>query len=286
VLCHCPGRGEEVLLGDSSHIHLWEQGGLAMLGGLHSRTIQNREDGTFSIEDMKDMAQGNEDPHCSETRLVCIENSQNSAGGRVLPLSWLKSLASTCNSLGLRLHCDGARLLHSSTALSIAPDRLLEGVDSSTLCLSKGLGAPMGSLVVGSEEMIWKARRLRKALGGGMRQTGVVAAAGLFGLDHVYPRLGDDHESALRLASCIDAAGKGEIAVEGKLETNILIVKVSSSLCTAAHLVGLLQAAEHQVLALEWGPQLVRLVTHRDVDTFSLEAAEASLHSVISALVH
>merc|ERR1719237_119102 len=177
--------------------------------------------------------------------------------------------------------CDGARLLHSSTALSIAPDRLLEGVDSSTLCLSKGLGAPMGSLVVGSEEMIWKARRLRKALGGGMRQTGVVAAAGLFGLDNVYPRLGEEHESALRLASCIEAAGKGEIAVEGELETNILIVKVSPSLCTAAHLVRLLQAAENPVLALEWGPQLVRLVTHRDVDSSSLEAAEASLHSVI-----
>jgi len=284
VLCHCPGRGEEVLLGDTSHIHLWEQGGLAMLGGIHTRTIRNRQDGTFAVEDMKNMVQGNEDPHCSETRLVCIENTQNSTGGRVVPRAWLNSLTSTCSSLGLLLHCDGARLLHSSTALGIGPDRLLEGFNSSTLCLSKGLGAPIGSLVLGSEEMIWRARRLRKALGGGMRQTGVVAAAGLFGLEHVYPRLGEDHASALRLATCIEAAGEGKITIEGRLETNILIVKVSPSLCTAAELVELLKAAHHRVLALEWAPHLVRLVTHRDVDNISLEAAETSLHEVITNL--
>lgn len=285
VLSHCTARGQEVLLGSSSHLHLWEQGGLAQLGGVHSRTLQNREDGSFCIDSMSAMVQGPEDPHSCHTRLVAIENSHNAAGGTVLPLAWLNRLASTCSSLGLLLHCDGARLLHSATHLSVPPSSLLPGHTSATLCLSKGLGAPVGSLLLSSKTVIESARRLRKALGGGMRQTGVLAAAGLYGLEHVYPRLGEEHAKAARLSACIEGAGRGRITVAPR-QTNIVLVQVCPSVCTAQHLVSLLQAAPQPVLSLEWAPQVLRLVTHRDISSCALERAEDTLYSVIEQLVN
>merc|ERR1719318_1929310 len=275
VLGHCMGRGQEVVLGSESHVYLWEQGGVAQFGGVHTRPVRNMADGTFSLEDLKSVIQDDQDPHSTCTSLVCIENTHNSAGGRVLPMDWLKDLATTCSALHLPLHCDGARLLHSAVALGVQPDHLLEGVQSATLCLSKGLGAPVGSCLVGSAQLIRRARRVRKALGGGMRQTGVLSAAGLYALDNVYPRLCEDHAKARRLAEVVNREGKGMVTVNmDMVETNIVLVKVDRQLSTARRMVELLSRADWPVLALEWDSHTLRLVTHRDITESSLSCAE------------
>ena len=172
MLVHCDRRGQEVVVGSSSHIYLWEQGGAAQFGGVHTRSVRNLCDGTFCLSELRNVIQDDKDPHTTSTNLICIENTHNSSGGRVLPIHWLRELVMTCSALHLPVHCDGARLLHSAVALAVEPHELLEGVESATLCLSKGLGAPVGSCLVGSNDLVSRARRIRKGLGGGMRQTG------------------------------------------------------------------------------------------------------------------
>lgn len=225
VLNHCRNRGSEVLLGDLSHIHVWEQGGISQLGGVHPRTLRNLPDGTFSLEELRQLVRG-DNPHWPVTSLVCVENTHNMAGGRVLPLRWLDELGATCRSLGLPVHMDGARLLNAAAALEVPPARLVRDCASVSVCLSKGLGAPVGSVVAGTKDFIRGALRLRKALGGGMRQAGVLAAAGIFALDHVAPALARDHAGVRTIARAVNELGSKVIKVDLEgVQTNILLLE-------------------------------------------------------------
>ncbi|XP_066938923.1 uncharacterized protein [Macrobrachium rosenbergii] len=225
VMTHCDKRGSEILLGNLSHIHLWEQGNISQLGGVHSHLLKNLPDGTFDLDELKDSIRV-DNIHLPSTRLVCIENTHNQLGGKVLPIPWLDELGNCCRELGLPIHVDAARLMNAAVALDVPPARLVRDCTSACLCLSKGLGAPVGSVIAGPRDFIERARRLRKALGGGVRQPGMLAAAGIYGLDHVPKLLWKDHAHAKAIAKAVSDLGTPLIRadVEGA-QTNILLLE-------------------------------------------------------------
>jgi len=201
ILALC-ARGDEVILGDRSHTFLYEAGGVAALGGVHPRTIPNQEDGTLLLEDITSAIRP-DDPHFPISRLVCIENTHNRCGGAVLSVDYTQAVADLAKSNGLFLHIDGARIFNAAVALGVPASHLAKGADSVTFCLSKGLCAPVGSMLCGSEAFIQNARRARKQLGGGMRQVGILAAAGIVALEKMTECLKQDHERTRALASGI-----------------------------------------------------------------------------------
>lgn len=198
LLTHC-GRGAEVIVGDQSHIYLNEVGGMAALGGLQAALVANQADGTLALEDVE-AAIRSEDEHHPRTRLVCLENTQNMCGGVPLTLEYTRQAADLARRHGLKLHLDGARLFNAAVAQGVPASALAGPADSVMFCLSKGLSAPVGSLLCGPADFIAEARRYRKMVGGGMRQAGVLAAAGLVALESMIERLEDDHANARRLA--------------------------------------------------------------------------------------
>ena len=198
VLTHCE-RGTEIILGNKAHIFLNEAGGAAALGGIHSHTIPNQKDGTLKLEDIKKAIRW-DDIHHPRTRLICLENTHNMCGGVALGVDYTKSVGELAREHQLKLHLDGARIFNAAAALDVDPAALVEPVDSIMFCLSKGLGAPVGSMLCGDEEFIHRARRIRKILGGGMRQAGLVAAAGSYALKHHLLLLKEDQRRARDLA--------------------------------------------------------------------------------------
>jgi len=204
--CHCSGRGEEVICGKDSHIFVYEQGGASSLMGIVLNTIQNQADGTLDLDEVAKFIKPN-DPHFAVAKVLALENTSNKLGGLILPLDYMKKAGVFCQQHGLKMHVDGARLWNAAVALKVPIADLVKEADSVNVCLSKGLGAPVGSVLTGSKDFIFKARRLRKAVGGGLRQVGVLAAAGLYALDHHIDRLQEDHENAGRLASGLKSLG-------------------------------------------------------------------------------
>jgi len=198
ILAHC-GRGDEVILGNLSHSFLYEAGGMAALGGVHPRTMQNQEDGTLKLEDIESAIRP-DDPHYPISRLIVIENTHNRTGGTVLTVEYTQAVAEIARKEQLFLHIDGARIFNAAIALGVEARQLAEPAHSITFCLSKALCAPVGSVLCGSEDFIKKARRMRKQLGGGMRQAGILAAAGIIALEKMIHRLEEDHQRARRLA--------------------------------------------------------------------------------------
>jgi threonine aldolase len=198
LLTHC-GRGDEVILGDLSHTFLFEQGGMAALGGITPWPVPNQPDGTLRLEDVE-RAIREDNVHFPRTRLVCLENTHNMCNGTPLTVEYTAQVAQLAHARGLRVHLDGARIFNAAAALGVDVRELVREVDSVMFCLSKGLCAPVGSLVCGSAEFIAGARRARKVLGGGMRQAGVLAAAGLVALEQMADRVGEDNARARRLA--------------------------------------------------------------------------------------
>jgi len=219
VLSHC-GRGDEMILGDFAHIFRSEQGGSAALGGVHPHTVRNQPDGTLDLNDITAAIRPN-DPHNPITRLICLENTHNFCGGRVLPADYMDSVGNLAHERDLKMHVDGARLWNAAVALNVSPARLLKNADSVSVCLSKGLGAPVGSVVAGSAEFIEKARRNRKVVGGAMRQAGVLAAAGIVAVTEMVERLADDHANAKTLATGLSEIEGIEID-PSTVETNIV----------------------------------------------------------------
>lgn len=205
VLTHCE-RGSEIILGNKAHIFLNEAGGAAALGGIHSHTIPNQKDGTLKSEDIKNAIRL-QDIHHPRTRLICLENTHNMCGGVALTAEYTKAVGEIARGHQLKFHMDGARIFNAAAALDVDPADLVEPVDSVMFCLSKGLGAPVGSILCGEAEFIQRARKIRKMLGGGMRQAGLVAAAGLFALKKNLPLLKEDQRRAQELAR-----GLGEVA--------------------------------------------------------------------------
>jgi len=257
LMGHC-GRGDEVILGSEAHSYRYEAGGLSVLGSIHPQVVATRPDGTLDLGEVE-AAIKPDDPHFPRTRLLALENTIT---GRVLPRGYLEDAVSLSRRKNLALHLDGARVFNAATALNTNVKDLCAGFDSVSSCLSKGLGAPAGTLLLGGKSFIEKARRARKILGGGMRQAGVLAAAGLYALENNVGRLSEDHENAARLAR-----GLRELGLEAQLNTNMVLLKLPAD--KAAPLQAHMQ--KHGILVLPRAP--MRLVTHLDVDAAGIERA-------------
>jgi len=198
LLTHVP-RGGEIIVGDKAHIFLYEQGGCAAVGGIVPHILPVQNDGTLLLSDIEKAIRPDND-HFPRTRLVAIENTQGTVGGIPLTVEYTRQVAELAHNNNLKFHIDGARIFNAATANNVTPAEMIAGADSMTFCLSKGLGAPAGSILVGSKEFIIEARRMRKVLGGGMRQAGILAAAGLIAIHEMSQRLQEDHNNAVRLA--------------------------------------------------------------------------------------
>jgi threonine aldolase len=201
LLTHTP-RGNEVIIGDKSHIFLYEQGGLASVGGIMPHALPVQTDGTLELKAIEHAIRDDDD-HFPRTRLIALENTQGTVGGVPLPVDYTRKVADLAHRNNLILHIDGARIFNAVTSVGLSPQETIEGADSMTFCLSKGLGAPAGSILLGSRDFIKEARRNRKLLGGGMRQSGVLAAPGLIALHKMSQRLQDDHDNAAYLSDCL-----------------------------------------------------------------------------------
>ncbi len=255
LLGHCQ-RGDEYIAGQRSHCYRAEGGGAAVLGGIQPQPLDFQDDGTLDLDQVAQAIKP-DDFHFARTRLLCLENTQ---WGKVLPLDYMARARRLADEHGLALHLDGARVLNAAVKLGVSADTITAPFDSVSVCLSKGLGAPAGSLLCGAPEFITAARRGRKMLGGGMRQAGVLAAAGLLALEQHIDRLADDHGNAQRLAHGL--AGIEELEVDpSAVQTNMAFVRVRSG--DAASFSRRLR--EQNIIVPSANP--MRLVTHLDVST-------------------
>jgi threonine aldolase len=264
--------GEELICDVGAHVHYYEGGGIAANSGVSVNLIQG-DRGVFTAADVEDRIRP-DNVHFPVSRIVCIENSCNRGGGKVFPLSNVKEIAATCRNHGLKLHLDGARLFNAMLAEGTTPGQHGELYDSTSICLSKGLGAPVGSLLLGSADFIHRARRVRKVMGGGMRQAGFLAAAGLYALQHQVTRLEEDHLHAQLLADTL--SGLSYINEVMPQETNIVSFRLSDSLETD-HFLGHL--SKNGILAMSLGPKMVRFVTHLGIDRSGVEHAMRTLQA-------
>jgi len=258
VLAHCQ-RGDEVILGKEAHTYRYEAGGISVLGGVHSCQLPNQPDGSIALKDIEGAIRA-DDPHQPITRLIALENTHNRCGGTVQSVEYTRQVAEFAHSRGLKVHLDGARVFNAATALGMDVKELTAPVDSVTFCLSKGLSAPVGSVLCGSREFIQKAHRARKLLGGGMRQVGVLAAAGIVALEKMVPRLGEDHIRARTLAEGLSEI-QGLILDAGTPATNMIFMNLSDEVDLSASDVAE-KLMEHGVLAGVAGTRRFRLVTH------------------------
>lgn len=260
VLSHC-GRGDEAILGDLSHMHLFEQGGMAALGGVHPRTVRNEPDGTMNL-DAVEAAVRPDDVHHPRTRLIVVENTHNRCHGSPLSPAYMRGLRGLADRHQLKIHVDGARIFNSAAAQGLDVRELASDADSVSFCLSKALAAPVGSVVCGPTEFIARARRARKMLGGGMRQAGVIAAAGIVALDEMVDRLAEDHANARRLAEGLCRFDGLSVTLE-LVKTNIFFIEVERAGMTPQVLSERLKA--RGILILPAGPNRLRAVTNYQV---------------------
>ena len=226
VLTHCT-RGDEAIMGHLGHTFLFEAGGVAALGGVMPHTIPNQPDGSLKLEDIQDAVRS-EDVHFPPSRLVILENTHNRAGGTVLGVDYTAQVAEVAHRNGLKLHIDGARIFNAAAALGIEAEALVKDADSVTFCLSKALCAPVGSVLCGSGEFIHRARKLRKQLGGGMRQAGILAAAGVVALQEMVPQLPDDHRRARLLAQGLKSVS-GLVVETDPPQTNMVFTRLDDT---------------------------------------------------------
>jgi threonine aldolase len=231
VLAHC-GRGDEAIMGDCAHTHLYEAGGISALGGVHPFTIPNQVDGTLKISDIQRAVRA-DDPHFPRSKLLILENTHNRCGGVSLPRQYMLDAAKIARENGLAIHLDGARIFNAAVDQGVLVSALVDMVDSVTFCLSKGLCAPVGSVLCGSRGFIEEAHRIRKQLGGGMRQAGVLAAAGIIALEEMVDRLGEDHQHAAELADALSAV-EGVRLDKGSPNTNMVYIEIDSSMKLSA----------------------------------------------------
>ena len=261
--------GDELLAEENSHVLIAELGGPAVFAGLLTRPIPG-VNGRFGPELIRSWARAGDSHHTSRTRVVSIENTHNSSGGRVWPLAEVAAVAAECRALDLRFHIDGARLLNAAVALGVPAAEIGRHADTVTLCLSKGLGCPLGALVAGSHEAMHEARRLKHLFGGAMRQAGIVAAAGVYAFDHHVERLADDHARARRLGQGLAASGL-PIDLE-QVETNFVQIDVGLLELTQAEALARLHA-DGVGLSGTVHPTVLRAVTHLDVSDEDIDRA-------------
>jgi threonine aldolase len=278
VLSHC-GRGDEVILGDRCHIFRSEQGGAAALGGVHPMAIRNQPDGTLELAEIEANIRGDNE-HYPVTKLVCVENTHNFCGGRVLPVDYMDAVGDLAHAHGLKVHVDGARLWNAAVALGVAPARLVRNADSVSVCLSKGLAAPVGSLVAGDKAFVARARRMRKVAGGGMRQAGILAAAGIVAITEMVERLSDDHANAKALAHGL-AALDGIAIDPDAVETNLVFFELTRADLTPAQLVNGLAA--HGVQLSASGGRRLRAVLNYHITAADVEHILDAFRTTLAA---
>lgn len=278
LLAQC-GRGDEVIVGDQAHTFYYEQGGMAALGGIQPRTLRNRPDGTLDLDEIVAAIRDPRNLHYPRTRLITVENTHNRCSGTPLTVEYMQALGKVAREHGLRIHLDGARLFNAAVALGVDVKALTADVDTLTFCLSKGLAAPVGSVVCGDRAFIAEARRARKVVGGGMRQAGIIAAAGIVALEQMVDRLAEDHAHAAALAAGLaEVPGLQVDAVS--VRTNILYFRITRPDLDAAQLVARLAA--RGVLMLDLDPRRARAVLNYHVTAEDVQAALAVVRAVMA----
>ncbi len=276
ILAHC-GRGDEVILGNKAHTFLYEAGGISALGGVHSCQLPNQLDGTLILEDIQ-AAIRSKDAHQPVSRLVCLENTHNRCGGVALSIGYTRAVGELAHANGLLLHLDGARIFNAAAQQDVPASELAEPADSVTFCLSKGLCAPVGSVLCGSGEFIRKAHRIRKQLGGGMRQAGILAAAGIVALETMVDRLAEDHKRAQLLVQGLSFL-PWLVMDEGTPQTNMIFMNVNDTYPVEAKQV----AGELEMFGVKVGvvgKKRFRLVTHYWIDDKGVDKAIVAFQEV------
>lgn len=279
LLAHC-GRGDEAIMGDQAHTFIYEQGGVSALGGVHVRTVPNQPDGSLDPAQVEDAVRG-ENIHFPITRLICLENTHNRCGGAVVSLEQMDAVRAVAIRHGLAMHLDGARVFNAAVALGVPVAEIASRVDSIQVCLSKGLAAPVGSVVAGSAAFIARARRMRKVVGGGMRQAGVLAAAGIVALEQMVDRLSEDHANARRLAEGL--AEIPGIAVDpDTVQSNIIMISLKD---TAVNVDAVQDGlARRGVLINAMDPFRLRAVTHYGITSTDIDTALNAMRAVMQDL--
>jgi len=276
ILTHCE-RGSEIILGNRAHTFLSEVGGIAALGGIQTHVLPNQNDGTLRIDDIRSAIRM-EDIHDPQTQLITLENTHNECGGVVLSLEYTREVGEIAQNNELKLHLDGARVFNAAAALDIQPAELVEPADSVMFCLSKGLCAPVGSVLCGRKDFIKRARKTRKMLGGGMRQAGLIAAAGLYALEHHLPLLKNDH---LRT----DALAQGLSDVDGLIfenpSSNMIYLNLSDDMKLNA-IEAAAKLKELGILVGIWGERQFRLVVHFWITDQDIEQVTKAFKQLIS----
>jgi threonine aldolase len=278
ILTHCP-RGSEIILGDRAHTFLFEVGGIAALGGIQTHIIHNQSDGTLDLDDIVNAIRM-DDIHDPPTSLVTIENTHNRCGGVALSEQYTQQVGLIAQEHKLKFHLDGARIFNAAAALDVTPAALASPADSVMFCLSKGLGAPVGSILCGTADFIKRARKNRKMLGGGMRQAGVIAAAGIYALEHHLPRIKDDH---LRAKSLADGLSKieGIILMDENPPSNMVYIRfedhVNLNLDEIAE-----RLFNHRILAGRESENQFRLVTHLWITDEDVDSVIEAFRSILS----
>ncbi len=277
ILTHCD-RGDEAIVGSESHILHYEVAGAAGVAGVQLRPVANDARGGIAPDEVEATIRG-ENVHLPESTLLCIENTQNRCSGAAISLEETQTLADVAHGHGMRVHIDGARIFNAAIALDTTVAALCAPADSIGFCLSKGLGAPVGSVLCGSSEFIARARKMRKMVGGGMRQAGIIAAAGVYALEHMVSRLGDDHANAQVLAQGIARLPMVELD-PASIDTNIVIFHVRGDWMGFAH--AMKQAG---VLTTVTSPGRLRMVTHHGIELSDIGEALQRVEHAAAALV-
>jgi threonine aldolase len=278
------GRGRAVIVGSESHVYHYEAGGVSTLGGAPMVVVPNLPDGMLDLDKVQAAIADESDEHVAATALVCIENTHNRCGGTVLSMEQIRALADLAHARGVAVHMDGARIFNAAIALGVPVSELARPVDSVMFCLSKGLSAPVGSMLVGSKEFIRQAHRTRKLLGGGMRQAGILAAAGIVALEQMVERMAEDHALCKQLAQGMADYPQIEIDAD-RVVTNILIFRLRNSrqesLSEAETEAFLEKVREYGVLMGQMGGGLVRAVTHYGIEESHINAALAAIRRAL-----
>jgi threonine aldolase len=278
ILAHCT-RGEEVIMGNTAHTFLFEAGGIAALGGVTSYLLPNQNDGTLALEDILSAIRPN-DEHQPITRLVALENTHNRCGGVALTAEYTRSICDLAHANGLLVHIDGARLFNAAVVQGVPAADLVAFADSVTICLSKGLCAPVGSVICGSKEFIHRTHRIRKQLGGGMRQAGFLAAAGIVALETMVDRLSEDHIHAKNLAKGLSTL-PGIVLDPGTPYTNMVFISLANDVPKDAVQVKS-ELKNLGVLVSVTGKRSFRLVTHYWIDADNVQTAINAFNKVLT----
>jgi len=276
LLAHC-GRGDEVIMGDQAHTYIYEQGGVSALGSVHVRTVPNQPDGSLDPRQVEDAIRA-ENIHFPITRLICLENTHNRCGGAVVSLEQMDAVRAVAVRHGLSMHLDGARVFNAAVALGVPVAEIASRVDSIQVCLSKGLAAPVGSVVAGSAEFIARARRMRKVVGGGMRQAGVLAAAGIVALEQMVDRLAEDHANARRLVEGL-AEIPGVAVSPDAVQSNIVMIGFDDPAVDLAAIQDGLARRGVRINAMD--PYRLRAVTHYGITPADIEASLDAMRAVM-----